>query len=108
MQTAEDYVKAGGSYLLGVALAALIDNFVKTTIIGKWETNAGWTSIGSSGGSGILNALVETSLFLVVSAFVGPRLSSSSQLLFTIGLFSYPSNAESFGSAFGTWAYGKM
>jgi hypothetical protein len=105
LSTAESYVKAGGAYLVGVAGGQFIDNFVTGMIMGSWEK--GWS--GNTKGEYLLNALIETSLFLLFSALVGPRLSANSQLLFTIGLFANnQSVSSSFGQIFGTWAYGKV
>lgn len=105
---AESYLKAGGAYLVGVAGGSFINAFVLGYIIGQLEqADGGWSGVGP--GQFLLNALIETSLFLVFSGLVGSRMSAGSQLLFTIGLFSNnKAIAAGFGSVFGTWVYGKL
>lgn len=106
LSTTESYIKAGGSYLVGVASAKLVDNIVLDLVL--YETFNSAFAGSHPGIQGLFNALVETSAFLLVSALIGPRLSTNSQLLFTIGLWGSGSQAELMGQTFATWASNKV
>lgn len=83
ISTTEGYAKAGVAYVGGCFVGGLSQGLSSML----WDKVGQGSKSGSyeSDAIGIANALTEVGLLLFVLGFVGPRLTSSNQLFFTIG-----------------------
>ena len=97
ISTTEGYAKAGVAYVGGCFVGGLSQG-LSGALWGK-ISGGGSSSTGVNDAYLIANALTEVGLLLFAMGFIGPRLTSSNQLFFTIGGLESLTTAAVVGSA---------